>query len=108
MHGCCIFIEHFTIFKTYTYLNTKVVRPFSYSFTFRIGTLVVVEKRAVIEKQTHVRRVVVKDVIEKDLVFRKVYWQKQCIPDYRQRLILFESASCKNSETSCLESRRKF
>ena len=54
------------------------------------------------------RLVVVKDIIVKDLVTRNVYRQKQCLPAYRQQHILFESASCKNPETSCLESRRKF
>ena len=80
----------------------------NFSVSFHVGTLVVVEKRAVIEDQTHVRLVVVKDIIAKGLPTRKVVRQKQCIPVYRHQRILFESASCKNSEPSCLESRRKF
>ena len=40
-----------------------------------IGTLVVVEKRAVIEDQAQVRLVVAKDIIAKDLTFREVLGQ---------------------------------
>ena len=54
------------------------------------------------------RLIVGKDIIAKDLAFRKVVRQKQCLPGPRQNVILFESASCKNSETSCCESRRTF
>ena len=39
---------------------------------------------------------------------RKVFRQKQCLPAYRHHSILFESASCKNSETSCLGLKHKF
>ena len=42
------------------------------AYRFDIGTLVVVEKRAVIEDQTHVRLVVAEDIIAKVLAFRKV------------------------------------
>ena len=68
----------------------------------------VVCKRAVIEDQSHVRVVVAKDIIVKRLTFRKVLRQKQCLPACRHQRIFFEGASCKNSETSCLESRRNF
>ena len=71
----------------------------------RIETLVVVANRAVIEGQTYMRLVMPKDIVAKDLGSRKVFRQKQCLPAYRHQVILFESASCKNSETSCLESR---
>ena len=85
----------------------NAVRPYS----FHIGALVVVENRAVIEEQTQVRLVVAKEIMVKALAIRKVIRQKQCLPayeSYRHRHTLFESASCKNPETSCLESRRKF
>ena len=69
----------------------------------RIGTLVVVYKRAVIEIQGHVCLVVVKDIALRTLTPKKVIGQKQCHPAPQHYLILFERASCKNSDTSCLE-----
>ena len=90
--------------KTHTHLKM-------YAFVtsnFHIGILVVVEKRAVIEHQTHVRVVVAKAIIAKDVIIREILRQKQCLPAYWHLLILFESASCKNPETGCSESRRKF
>ena len=84
-----------------------VVRPWNFFSSFHIGTLVVVEKRAVIEDQTHVRLVVVKDIIAKDLTTRKVLRQKQCLRAYRHQHIFLERTSGKNPETSCSESRRK-
>ena len=85
----------------------NVVGPWKF-YSFHIGILMVVEKRAVIDDQTRVRLVVAKNIIAKDLASRKVFRQKQCLPCCWHQLILFESASCKNSETSCLGSRRKF
>ena len=73
--------------------------------SLHIGTLVVVCNRAVIENQSCVCLVVCKDVI---LAVWTVFRQKQCHPAPQHYLVFFESASCKNSETSCLESRRKF
>ena len=73
----------------------------------RIGTLVVVEKRAVIERYSRVRVVVVKFVMPKDQTLRKYVRQKQRDPGLNQHLIFVETAPCKNSQTSCLESRRK-
>ena len=81
-----------------------VVAPSSY----RIDTLVVVYKRAVIQIQGRVRLVVAKDITPEGLTQREVVGQKQCHPAAQHYLILFESAPCKNSKTSCLESRRKF
>ena len=78
------------------------------AYRFDIGTLVVVKNRAVIEDQSHMRPVVAKGIIVKDLVFRKVCRQKQCLPGCRHQLTLFEIATCKTSETSCLESRHIF
>ena len=69
----------------------------------RIGTIVVVYNRAVIESQSFVRLVVAKDVIS-GLAPWKVFRQKLCHPAPQHYVILFERASCKNSETSCLES----
>ena len=73
-----------------------------------IGTLVVVYNRSVIEIQSHVRLVVAKGITPECLALNKVVGQKQCLPAPQNCFILFESASCKNSETSWLESRRKF
>ena len=50
------------------------------------------------------RRVEAKDIIINAQTLRKVFRQKQCYPAPNHYLILVESASCKNSETSCLES----
>ena len=83
-----------------------VVIPCSHSSS--IGTLVVVYKRAVTEIQGHVRLIVAKDITPEGLAPRNISGQKQCHPAPQQYLILFESASCKNSDTSCSESRRKF
>ena len=44
-------------------------------YSLHIGTLVVVDNRAVIEDQGHVRLVVDKDIMAKDLAFRKVFRQ---------------------------------
>ena len=74
--------------------------------SLHIRILVVVKTRAVIEDQGYMRLVVAKDVIAKDLAVRKVIRQNQCLPGCRHHVTLFESASGKNSETSCLESRR--
>ena len=72
----------------------------------RIRTPVVVQKRAVIERQNHVRLVVAKAIIPNAQAGRKVLRHKQCRPAPNQYLMFVESASRKNSETSCLESRR--
>ena len=93
--------------KTHTHLKMNVVRPGNFFSSLHIGTLVVVEKRAVIEDQTNVRLVVGKGIIAKGLAIRKVFRQKQCLPACRHQRIFFEIVSCKNSETSCSESRRK-
>ena len=87
-----------------THLEMDVVKP----CMSRIGTLVVVYNRAVIEIQSRVRLVVAKDVTPEGLTQRKVVGQKQCRPAAQHYLILLESAPCKNSEPSCLESRRTF
>ena len=74
------------------------VSPFSY----RVGTLQVVENRAVIEIQSYVRFVEAKGIIPRGLPPRKVSRQIQCHAAPQHYLALFESASCKNSEASCL------
>ena len=51
------------------------------------------------------RLVVAKDIIVNELVRRKVVWQKECLPDCQHLLLLFESASCKNSDTSCVRNQ---
>ena len=105
----CIFLEHCDYdLENHTHLKMNFVRPWKFFSSFRIGTLVVVEKRAVIEDQAQVRLIVGKGIIAKDLAVRKVLRQKQCLPAYRHHHTLFESAPCKNPETSCLESRGKF
>ena len=71
-----------------------------------IGTLVVVYNRSVIEIQSHMCPVVAEDITPEGLARRIVVGQKQCHPAAQHCLILFESASCKNSDTSCLESKR--
>ena len=91
--------------KPITHLEINVVRPSGFNFySFRIGTLVVVRNRAIIESQRRGR----KEIIGSGLGTRKVFRQNQCHPTLQHYFMLFESASCKNSETSCLESRRKF
>ena len=86
---------------TPTHLKLHVV--FSYRYNSRIGTLMVVKKRAVIERQSHVRLVVAKGIFPRGLVVRKGFGQKQCHPAPQHYLILFERSSCKNSDTSCLK-----
>ena len=81
-----------------------VVKPCS----FRIGTLVVVYNRSVIEIQGYVCLVVAKAITPEVLPLRKGVGQKQCHPAPQHYLTLFERACCKNSDTSCSESRRKF
>ena len=89
-----------------THLKKHVVCPYTYNSC--IGTVVVVKKRAVIERQSRVRLVVLENIIPKGQARRqKVFRQKQC-PAPQDCIIFFESTPCKSSETSCLESRRKF
>ena len=90
--------------KTSTHLKTYVGRP----YRCRIETLVVVYKRAVIERQSHVRLVVGKGIIPRGLVLRKGFGQKQSHPAPQHYFIFVESTSCENSHASCSESRRKF
>ena len=94
-------------FKTHTHLKISVVRLCN-CYVFHIGTIVVVEKRAVIGDQSHVCLVEAKDIFVNDLGTRNVSRQKQSRPECRQLLIHLERTSCKYSETSCSESRRKF
>ena len=68
----------------------------------------VVENRAVIEIQSSMCLVEAKGVIPRGLTVRKVFRQKQCHAAPQYYLVLFESTSCKNSDTSCSGSRRKF
>ena len=77
-------------------------------YSFHIGTLVVIQNRPVIDDQGHVRLVVAKDIIVKGLAFRNFFRQKQCLPNWRQQVTLFESTSGKSSVTSCLKSRHIF
>ena len=61
--------------KTLAYLKMDIrARPYK-CCSFRIGTLVVVQKRAVIEYQTRVCLVVAKDVIINGLRLRQVVGQ---------------------------------
>ena len=92
------------ILKTYTHLEMNDFRLFKFFSRYYIGTLVVVQKRAVIEDQNRMRLVVAKDIILKDLTIREVFGQKKYLPAYRQNHIFFESTSGKNPVTSCLES----
>ena len=65
--------------KTPAHLKTRVrVRSSNRSYSFRIGTLVMVYKRAVIEIQSHVRLVVAKAVTLEGLAPRKASGQKKC------------------------------
>ena len=80
---------------------------FFYDYHFRIGTIVVVHKRAVTERQNRVRLVVCVNIIAKRQGPRQVVRHKKC-PATHYYIIFLESAPCKNSETSCLESKRKF
>ena len=90
--------------ENHAHLKKNVGRPWKFVSRFYIGTLVVVQKRAVIEDQTNVCLVVFKDIIAKDLATRKVMGQKQRLPAYLQQRKFFERTSGKNPETSCLES----
>ena len=54
--------------KTHTHLKMHAF----ITSNFHIGILVVVEKRAVIEHQTHVRVVVAKEIIAKDVIIREI------------------------------------
>ena len=69
MHACMYTAYLWNIaistLKTHAHLKSNVVRPWRIYSSFHIGTLVVVEKRAVIEDQAYVRRVVVKAIIAK-------------------------------------------
>ena len=96
------------ILKTPTHLEMDAVFKTRKMNSSRIGTLVVVYNRAVTQSQSSVRLVVAKDVIPSILAHYTVCRQKQCHPAPQDYLVFFESASCKNSNTSCLESRRKF
>ena len=73
-----------------------------YLYISRVETVVVVYNRAVIERQSHVRLVVAKEIIPRGLAYMKVFREKQCYPAPQHYLAFFESASCKNSDTSCL------
>ena len=90
---------------TPTHLKIHLVFPYGYNF--RIGTVVVVKKRAVIERQSHVRLVVQENIIPRGQARRQVFRQKQC-PAPHDYIIFLERTPCKTSETSYLESRRKF
>ena len=76
-------------------------------YSSRVGVLVVVHNGAIIENQSSVCLVMTKNIIVNGLRLGKVFRQKQCHPALQHCLMLLESASCKNSETSCLESERK-
>ena len=61
------------VWKTNAHHKINFVRPSKLYSSFRIGTLVVVQKRPVIEDQANVRLVVAKAIIAKDLATRKVF-----------------------------------
>ena len=112
----CLFCRGVNILKkiairtnaTHAYLKMDVFRPFNFC-CIHIRTLVVVYNRAVIQDQRHVCLVVLKGIMREGLTsIQKVSRQKQCLPTYQHQLMLFESASCKNSETNCLKPRCKF
>ena len=106
-HACAyVFKVVIRTWKPHSNLEMQIfvyVKP-----VIRIITPMVVEKRAVIERHSHVRLIEAKDIIPNTQALGKVFGQKQCHPAPNHDLIFLESASCKNSETSCLESRRKF
>ena len=64
------------ILKTPTHLKMDVVFKWHYMNRSRIGTILVVYKRAVIENQSFVRLVVAKDVIPSGLALYTVDRQK--------------------------------
>ena len=103
----CIFFQ--VVIRTWKIPSNHImhivvyVKPIS-----RIRTPVMVKNRAVIERQSRVRLVVAKAIIPNAQAGRKVIRQKQCHPAPNQYFMFVESASCKNSETSCLDPRHKF
>ena len=100
MHACIVF-EHCEPRNLIVHVIVKACTGSS-----RIGTLVVVYNRSVIERQSDVSLVVTKDIVLENVVSSKVSWQKQCHPAPHYCLALFERASCENSDTGCSESRR--
>ena len=68
------------ILKTPTHLKMDAVFKTRKMNSYRIGTIVVVYNRAVIESQSFVRLVVAKDVIPSGLTHYTVCRQKQCHP----------------------------
>ena len=114
MYACmyvCMYVCMLHSFRALRFAHLKprnlIIHVIVKACSSRIGTLVVVYNRSVIERQSHVRFVVAKDITAEGLVPSEVLWQKQCHPAPHYYLILFESTPCKNSDTSCLESRRK-
>ena len=110
MHVCmyriCIYVcmstLHSHIENVTTHPKLDVVSPYR---KCHIVILVVVKNRAVIERQRNVRLAVTEGIIPRGQGRRKVFRQKQCYPAPQYYLIFFESTPCKNSETTCLESR---
>ena len=94
--------------KIHTHLKITPVCSWKYR-RYHIGTIVVVEKRAVIENQQRVRLVVAKDIIAHKFGTRIVVWQEKCSPQCRHLAILFfEIASCKDPNASCLNEGTNF
>ena len=116
MHIVCMYVCMYAcmrIFRTLRFAHwkpTHLIIHVGNPCSSRIGILVVVYNRAVIEIQGYVCLVVVKNITTEGLMPTKVIGQKQCHPALQcyRYFMLFESASCENSETSCLESWRKF
>ena len=83
-----MFLEHViptwkTLTGTHLKMNVLVLcfrGGFLKLFSFRIGTLVVVRNRAIIENQFTVCLVMTKHIIVNDLRLGKVVRQKQCHP----------------------------
>ena len=92
---------------TGTPTHLKMHAAFPCKYNFRIRTVVVVKNSAVIERQSHVRLVVLENIIPRGQVRTQVFRQEQCRAPH-QYFIFFEITSCKSPETSYLESRRKF
>ena len=104
MYGSVLYAQVLYV-CTPAHLKMHVVSPYKYNS--RIGTVVVVKNRAVIERQSHVRLIVMENIIPRGQVRRQVFRQKQCRAPHHN-IIFFEITPCKSSETSCSESRREF
>ena len=97
--------RHVYIFRTLRFVHEKKKKNSHLKLdivvhikpVIRIGTLVVVYKRAVIEGHSYVRLVEAKGIIPNAQARRKVFRQKQSNPAANHYLVFVERASCKHS-----------